>query len=250
VRTFVVLSREGVMTGDTIVSVNVADLVLDATFQARAKLDQGAVRRYADMMRANVEFPPIVIAKLNGAPVVIDGWHRVKAATRTKQTTLSAVIIEKGEHELAWLAAEANLKHGVPLKASERRNVFRAFVRAGRHRTGRRIKASREIAAELYGLISHTSVMNWMREDFPTVWRQMARRDEVPRADGGLPETDPEVRFEEAVRRATSEVVANSRGITNPAKRGSIISDLRRALDLIEQAAPWQPVEPVDEDDF
>jgi len=238
------------MTGTTIVSVNVADLILDATYQARAKLDHGAVRRYADMMRANVKFPPIVIAKLNGAPVVIDGWHRVTAATRTKQATLSAVVIEKGEHELAWLAAEANLKHGVPLKASERRNVFRAFVRAGRHRTGRKIKASREIAAELYGLISHTSVMNWMREDFPAVWRQMARRDEEPRADGGLPETDPEVRFQEAIRRATSEVVAHSRGVADPAKRGAIIADLRRALEIIERAAPWEPAEPAEQDDF
>jgi len=228
--------------------VNVEDLVLDHEYQSRFSLDQGAVKKYAEAMKAGAEFPPITIGKVNGAPVVIDGWHRVTAARKIGRTTLPAILVENPEHELGWLAAEANLKHGVPLKRGELRNVFRAYVRAGQHKTGRRrIKSSREISSDLHGLISHTCVINWMREDFPAIWKQMARRDEEPRAEGGLPQIDPEERRLAAVRQATGEIIANARGITDPLRRGEIVTDLRQALDLIEKAAPW---EPIDENEF
>lgn len=144
------------MTGGSHVRVALDDLILDREYQTRLALDHGAIRRYADAMRTGHKLPPITIARVDGAPVVIDGWHRVHAAKLAGIAALPALLIDPPEAELPWLAAEANLRHGVPLKRSERRNVFRAYVRAGQHLKGRRrIKSSREISSDLHGLISH-----------------------------------------------------------------------------------------------
>jgi ParB-like nuclease domain len=232
------------------VTVRVADLVLDDAYQVRRELDRGAIKRYADAMRAGHKFPPIKVAQVNGAPIVVDGWHRTSAARLIGRATLSATVVTADEQELAWIAAEANLTHGVPLKKGEARNLFRAYVRAGRHRKStRRVKSSREIADELHGMKSHATILGWMKQDFPTIYRAMRRSDEEPRSDGGLPEMSPEDRRCEAVSRAMADIIANARGISSPAKRGEIIAELQMILEDVKQARPWEPVKEVEEDD-
>ncbi|QDI82173.1 ParB/RepB/Spo0J family partition protein [Methylorubrum populi] len=56
--------------------------------------------------------------------VVIDGWHRVSAAKLIGRPELPAVIADREERELRWLATEANIAHGVP--SSELRSAMRS----------------------------------------------------------------------------------------------------------------------------
>jgi len=233
------------------VMVQVADLVLNDAYQVRNEVDQGAVRRYADAMRTGHEFPPITVAMVNGAPVVVDGWHRTNAARLIGRPTLLANLIEADERELAWIGAEANSSHGVPLKRSEARNVFRAYVRAGRHRNSKgRIKSSREMAQDLRGMKSHATILEWMRQDFPSVYREMRRSEEEPRFEGGLHAVDPEEHFYGATLGALESLAANARGIKDPTRRGQIIATLEATLEAIKQDKPWEPVTVDDDDTF
>lgn len=232
---------------ETICSVAVGDLVLDDAYQVRDHLDQSAIRRYADMMRAGADFPAIKVAKVQGAAVVIDGWHRVSAAKLIGRPELPAVIVDREERELAWLATEANIAHGVPLKRAEIRNAFRAYVRAGRHRgANRRVKSSREIAKDLFGLTTHTTVMAWMKSDFHSIWREMSGASDEPKADGGLPDVDPEERRMEAIRTSVREITAHARGVSDQASRGEILELIQAALMEVREAAPWEPMTPAD----
>lgn len=224
-------------------SVRVADLVMDESYQVRSRLDDGAVSRYVDAMRTGQEFPPIWIAKVGGAVVIIDGFHRTTAARRLGRQTLPAILMKRDEAELQWLAAEANLAHGVPLKKSEARKLLAAYVRAGRHRIGtRRVKSSRDIAKDLHGLASHAAVLKWMKADFPEVARRMTDRrvENAGVGDDGLPRVDLEEKRQDAALVAIDQLVAHSRGIADPSRRGIVLARLRGALKEVETAGEWE----------
>src|SRR5215213_3637499 len=132
--------------------VLIADIIQDPLFQVREKLDRGTVTRYADAMKVGTELPPIAVMKVNGAPMLIDGWHRVAAARRLGIGELVAIISKGSEDDLRWEAAKANLTHGLPLKKKELRPVFQAYVRSGQHRgRGKRVKSARDISKDLSG---------------------------------------------------------------------------------------------------
>jgi hypothetical protein len=110
--------------------------------------------------------------------VLVDGWHRVKAAGQAGLSRLPAVIVNvSSAAELSWLAAEANRTHGQPLERSLDREVFRRYVAAKRNmkKVGRTTtyRSYREIREDLGGIRSPTTLMSWMREDFPKIAREM-----------------------------------------------------------------------------
>ena len=152
-----------------VVSIPISSIAKRAEWQVRSGLDKGAVRRYQDAYIAGSNMPPVRLAKTENALFVIDGWHRLAAAGRAGLDMIDATIEAASSAEAAWLAAEANLCHGVPLKRGEHRKVFRAFIRAGKHRRGKNLIPYREIAKALHGVRAHTTIRNWMREDFPTI---------------------------------------------------------------------------------
>ena len=81
-------------------------------------------------------YEPIQVATLdNGASyVLVDGYHRVEAATRMKATSLRAVLVRyelteadkaspnKPPYALLLAAYDANVKHGRPLSVQERKD--------------------------------------------------------------------------------------------------------------------------------
>lgn len=226
--------------GETIYSVAVGDLVLDDVYQVRTRLDQDAIRRYADAMRAGDEFPAIRVAMVQGVYVVVDGWHRVSAARLIGRLEFPTVLIEHKPHELAWLAVEANRAHGVPLGKGDRRRLLNAYVTANKHLgRGSKVKSSREMSKDLSGWISHTSIIKWMKEDHPSIWRLMSGAE--PRAEGGLPDVDPEERRLAAIQEATREITANAPGVIDPVKRGEMLEGLKAMIQRLEHAMPWEP---------
>lgn len=159
-------------------------VVLCADLQVRRKLDAGAVRQYRDKTRAGSLPPPIRLARVpSGALLLVDGWHRWEAeALQTLGPTLGdevevlAEVASMSDGQARWQAAKANRDHGVPLKAKEQREVFRAFIKAGMHRLPRRgLMSYRELGQHLQ--TGHTTLRNWMAQDFPSLFRRMAGTD-------------------------------------------------------------------------
>ena len=218
--------------------VSVADVALLEELQVRRQTDPKVVEDYRRAMQAGAVFPPIVVARVNGAVVLVDGFHRVGAFRALHIDAVEAEVIPAATLEDArWEAARANLAHGLRLKRGERRGVFRAYVQARRHRhEGRRrgrLKSYREMSADLPGF-PHTSLRNWMRQDFPSVFRALAGGEVKAGARGGLPPPrKPEVALANEAAHALSAAAAALAGVTDADLRAELLEQveaLRAAL--------------------
>jgi len=88
-------------------------------------------------------------AEIGGLLILIDGWHRHRAALREGISAVPVIVVEAHSVEEAkWLAAEENRKHGVPYKSRELQKVFAAYIDAGKHLKKRGLKSYREIGAD------------------------------------------------------------------------------------------------------
>ena len=215
--------------------LDVASITLLPQMQLRTKTDPATVKRYAQAMNHGVVFPPILVANLAGVLILVDGFHRVAAMTSLGIRQTPAEVREVATLEEArWLAAKANLTHGLPLKTKERRAVFRAYVKASQHRYGGDrggLKSYREMAGDLGGA-HYTTLRNWMRSDFPSVFAAMS--DDTGAALGGLPLPEPRGRvFAREASEALDKALAALPGVTEPEDRGWLLAkveDLRAAL--------------------
>jgi hypothetical protein len=149
--------------------------------------------------------------------------------------------------EAAWLAAQANLTHGLPLKPRDRRQVFRVFMGAGRYRRdkGRGLKSLREIARELGGGTPHTTVRNWMRTDFPRVAREYGEGEEQPSRRGGLRPGSGFGSPRDTAIAAADQALAAFAGVTDAEERGEIIGRLIEVAEAMKAAGKWTAPERV-----
>ncbi|RVN11146.1 hypothetical protein CN120_02335 [Sinorhizobium meliloti] len=212
----------------------------DASYQVRRKLDQVTVKRYVGVFLAEKEMPPIKVALVNDVPHLVDGWHRLAALEQIGRTATRAMVIETTEREAKWLAASANMEHGLALKPGEVRAVFRAFVRARKHRNARGVLLSyREIGFELGK--PHTTVRNWMMKDFPKVAAEYGSMEEF-KGKGGLtelPVLEPSMReAAEALHRALSTF----RTTDYPQQRGAILQLAEGVLQEMKEAGNWEAI--------
>ena len=147
-------------------------------FQIRKALDKAAVRRYGEMTRAGQVAPPIKVALIRGSYYLLDGWHRMAAgAFTTAGDDVLALVASMTDKQAMWEAANANTLHGVQLKTSEMRGLFRAFIRSGQHMQAKGQSMSyREMQAALGK--PHTTLRNWVKADFPRLFERL-RADDV-----------------------------------------------------------------------
>ena len=100
--------------------IRIAALVLDAKFQFRAAIDPRKVEEYAIAYDLGADFKPVEVAMVNGATVLVDGWHRIAALKKLGRQSVWAKVEEMSEADALWRAAMANLGHGLNLKPAER----------------------------------------------------------------------------------------------------------------------------------
>ena len=111
----------------------ISRLVRDPSYQVRQRVDEATVARYANILAEGVAMPPIRVASVNGVLVLVDGWHRVAAHDRRGLREIEAEVIKATASEAQWMAAAANLSHGLPLRRAEIRTAFQALIRARQH---------------------------------------------------------------------------------------------------------------------
>lgn len=156
------------VTTETIV---IAQLCRASEFQIRTKLCPNTRKRYAAAIKAGQELPPLQVALVEGVPCLVDGYHRAAAMESLGLEKTYAIVTKATRPEAIWMAAEANMNHGLQLKPRELREVFRVYIRTGRHKKGRgRLKSYREIAQELGR--PHTTIRHWMEKDFKKLFNE------------------------------------------------------------------------------
>lgn len=172
-------------TTPTTAKVIIAQLCRSKDFQVRAKLCSHTVQRYATAIKAGQELPPLQVALVDGVPCLVDGYHRAEALEYLGYVEAEAVITETTRHEAQWMAATANLTHGLPLKTRELRQVFRVYIRTGRHKKGRgRLKSYREIAQDLGR--PHTTIRLWMEKDFKKLFNEYGDANRRAKGDDSV----------------------------------------------------------------
>lgn len=206
--------------------------------QVRRKLDGATVKRYREAMGAGAKFPPVRLARVGHALYLVDGWHRIEAAGWRADELVDALVADLPTIAAAcWEAAAANLRHGMPLKQSERRAVFKAYVGARRHRTENGgYKGYRDMAPELG--TPHTTLRTWMEKDFPAVFRAIGeRRIGGTNASPALPEVEKlEKVNSKAAADALVDALAHFEALQDPLSRGDVIEQTAAILARMKQA--------------
>ena len=131
------------------------DVVLREDLDPRlGERDDDLIARYADIFDA---LPPIEINQEN---VLIDGWHRIRAAEHAGRTEIAYVLVETdGDDDLGDKMWAANLKHGVQYTRAQRQTQ-------GLKLHGRGLKA-KEIAERIG--VGASSVYRWTKEHRETI---------------------------------------------------------------------------------
>lgn len=213
-------------------------LVMDPATQIRSVTSVSTAGEYREAMRAGAVFPPITVAQVDPENpdkgfVLIDGWHRVAATQALGLATIDAILITGATpKEYRWLAAENNRVHGLRLTNADKREVFRAYVQAGKHRLanrGNRIKSAREMARDLQGIVSDRRVPVWMQQDFPKVYRamQVGRLEENPGADFGRKDRD--LRMVELATTTLIQFRAAFAAIKSKEQQQALLTEITRA---------------------
>jgi hypothetical protein len=227
--------------------VQIADLLVVPDYQIRRKTDASTVARYAGLLRAGTVLPPVKAGLISGALVLLDGYHRIEAHRRVNLGQIAVEIVSTTAREAKWLAAEANMAHGLPLKRSEMRAAFRAFIHARRHLDSRGHLLSLREMAKACGVGSHNTVLAWLTKDFPKIARQL--QSESPRGGGCYPSEGRS--FAQIAREGIAAAVAAARGVTCEFARGALLQAMGEAMDVIEKGTPvalGEPPSPEDDD--
>jgi hypothetical protein len=170
-------------------AVVIAQLCRSSEFQVRSKLCQSTVNRYAAAIKAGQQLPPLSVALVDGVPCLVDGYHRAAALELLGSVSAEAVVTTTTKLDAQWMAAKANMQHGLPLKSKELRQAFRVYIRTGQHRKGRgKLKSYREIGQEIGR--SHVTIRNWMAQDFKKLFREYGQELSNGMGEEAMPEKE------------------------------------------------------------
>jgi ParB-like nuclease domain len=217
-------------------TVQIADIVLRKDWQVRAGLNDRVIRDYVTAT-IHGRMPPIRLARVNGALMLVDGWHRLAAAKKLERSTIMAIVEDMTEQDARWAAADANTTHGLPLRHAEKRKVFRGYVQTEHHKEKRRFKSYREIARELHGIVGKSTLQRWMEADFPEVAAKMSSGRS---AEGALPEVNKHtIPYLHAVAHL-EQIVATAPALSEDERR-LLADQLTDAASKVPTVGPWEP---------
>ena len=90
------------------------DLRMEPDAQARTAIRSASVEEYAEAMQDGAAFPAIEVMMVDGRAIIIDGWHRVMAASQLGLKTIECVVVEGSTiADAQWSAAAVNQSHGL-----------------------------------------------------------------------------------------------------------------------------------------
>jgi hypothetical protein len=216
--------------------VSMDAIIKHQPFQIRKRLDDSAISRYRTMAQAGKVAPPIKLGLIGSSYYLLDGWHRMEAGALTcVGDSVLALVAVMTEKQALWIAADANMGHGVPLKRAELRDHFRAFIRSGQHKKARNGVMSYREMGEALGK-PHTTIRNWVREDFPRLFASLGAEG-IGNPSPGLPPITVRTLDEERIDQA-HEAARTLRQIgdvlTTAEARGELVVILREAIQALE----------------
>jgi hypothetical protein len=215
--------------------LSLEDIKEDSRFQPRASTSERHVRHLIDLLRTETPLEPIKVAIIDGEHYVVDGFHRLEAYRRTSHSGTWCAVSELTAERAAGAALDANATHkGMPLRRADKRNMFRLFMRAERHRKGRGYLRYSAIGKALG--IEHRTIERWMWQDFRTVAATLSRGFR-PSKGTGLSRGRAELNPAEKARRASNDVEAAFAQSEDDHQREAIIEEVASLLGRLRAGA-------------
>lgn len=223
-------------------TILLSDIVRLADMQTRLKgTDTALARQYKEAMDAGHDFPPITLVREGGAFILVDGWHRVMAMEMRGQHITDAEIHPDVSPEVMRLMAyEGNARHGLGPTRLERREMFRAYLKAKRHHKKRKgtFKSYGEMGADL-GLPKST-VATWTRADAPKLADALGGKAKgATRGRQGPTMAD---RLAIEATNSLAGAIAATRGITDGDVRWHLLVQARGWIDELQRGPLNAPV--------
>ena len=116
-------------------------LMTDSGTQVRAEISEFIVAEYVEALGEGARFPPVVVFRADGADVLADGFHRVRAYQQAGRDEIEADIYQGGPAEALWFALGANRAHGQRLNEGDKRRAIELAYEAWPDISQRRIAA-------------------------------------------------------------------------------------------------------------
>ena len=100
--------------------IKIDEIVFKEELYPRISVNYITVGNYADKMKTGVKFPPIIVGRINGEMILVDGYHRILATQRLDEEYLKAEVRQYGTLlELFEDAINLNSSHGLPLSSAD-----------------------------------------------------------------------------------------------------------------------------------
>ena len=116
-------------------------LLTDSGTQVRAEISEFIVAEYVEALGEGARFPPVVVFRADGADVLADGFHRVRAYQQAGRDEIEADVYQGGPAEALWFALGANRAHGQRLNEGDKRRAIELAYEAWPDVSQRRIAA-------------------------------------------------------------------------------------------------------------
>ncbi|MFE3031354.1 ParB/RepB/Spo0J family partition protein [Streptomyces canus] len=114
--------------------------------------DKAHIMRLAE---AETPLPPILVDRRSLQ--VIDGMHRLMAASLRGQETIDVVFFEGSEADIFLRAVQENVRHGLPLSRADRRAAAERIIASHPHLSDRAIGQTAGLAAKTVAAIRKIS---------------------------------------------------------------------------------------------
>ncbi len=111
-------------------TVAIAKLLTDSGTQVRSEISEFIVTEYVEALGEGARFPPVVVFRADGADVLADGFHRVRAYQQAGRDEIEADVYEGGPDQALWFALGANRAHGQRLNDGDKRRAIEMAYKA------------------------------------------------------------------------------------------------------------------------
>lgn len=143
-------SAEPVLT-----NLPLAEIVLDADVQPRARIDPRVVEEYVERLDGGHTLPPVDVFDDGQQKLLAEGFHRTEAHRKLGHVEIACLVHQGSKHDAIWFAIKANQTHGLRRTTADKQ---RAVKMALRHPNGAGMSDSQ--IAEVVG-VSHTMVAKY-----------------------------------------------------------------------------------------
>jgi len=180
------------------------------------------------LAECDAELPPIVVHRPTMR--VIDGMHRLRAATRRGQREIAARFFDGDEAEAFVLAVELNIAHGLPLSLADRKAAARRILAADARWSNRAVAAKTGLSDKTVAVLRACS-----GADIPHPGRRVGR-------DGHLHPVDSTAGRRRAAELLSARPQASLREVAAQAEVSpGVVSAVRKQLEAYAGQQPASP---------